>query len=109
VFAYCYALTSITLPNIITSIGNNWFCNWSGLTSITIPGSVTELVVGAFTGCYSVGFYDFTHHTFVPTLNNTGVFNDIAADCEIRVPAALVDEWKAAANWSTYASKIVGV
>jgi hypothetical protein len=25
------------------------------------------------------------------------------------VPAALVDEWKAATNWSTYADKIVGV
>ena len=36
-------------------------------------------------------------------------FNNISADCEIRVPAALADEWKAATNWSTYADHIVGV
>ena len=53
--------------------------------------------------------YDFTRHTAVPTLSNTNAFNNISADCEIRVPAALADEWKAATNWSTYASYIVGV
>jgi uridine kinase len=53
--------------------------------------------------------YDFTQHTAVPTLANTEAFYNIPADCEIRVPAALADEWKAATNWSTYASKIVGV
>ena len=39
----------------------------------------------------------------------TNAFNDISADCEIRVPAALADEWKDATNWSTYADHIVGV
>ena len=59
--------------------------------------------------CYSVKFFDFTRHTSVPTLSNTNAFSSIPADCEIRVPAALYDEWIAATNWSTYASKIVAV
>jgi hypothetical protein len=54
-------------------------------------------------------FYDFTSHTVVPTLASTGAFQNIPSDCEIRVPAALYDEWIAATNWSTYASKIVAV
>jgi hypothetical protein len=54
-------------------------------------------------------FYDFSKHTAVPTLAATNSLNKIPADCEIRVPAALVDEWKAATNWSTYADYIVGV
>ena len=54
-------------------------------------------------------YYDFSTHTSVPTLSNTNAFTDIPADCEIRVPAALYDSWKSATNWSTYASKIVGV
>ena len=33
----------------------------------------------------------------------------IAADCQIRVLASLVDAWKTATNWSTYADHIVGV
>jgi hypothetical protein len=54
-------------------------------------------------------FYDFTSHTSVPTLANSNAFQGIPADCEIRVPAALYDEWIAATNWSTYASRIVAV
>ena len=42
-------------------------------------------------------------------LSNTNAFTGIVADCEIRVPAALADEWKAATNWATYADYIVGV
>jgi hypothetical protein len=54
-------------------------------------------------------FYDFTKHTVVPTLASTSVFSGIPSDCEIRVPAALYDEWIAATNWSTYAANIVAV
>jgi hypothetical protein len=56
-------------------------------------------------------YYDFTSHTVVPTLANTNAFSNIPTDCEIRVPAALYDEWIAATNWSnsTIASKIVAV
>ena len=43
------------------------------------------------------------------TLANANAFTNIPADCEIRVPASLVDSWKAATNWSTYADPIVGV
>ncbi|MBQ9531438.1 MAG: leucine-rich repeat domain-containing protein [Eubacterium sp.] len=43
-------LTSITIPNSVTSIGNDAFrcCN---LTCITIPSSVTYIGKGAFIGC----------------------------------------------------------
>ena len=54
-------------------------------------------------------FYDFTACTTVPALANTNAFTGIPADCQIRVPASLVDTWKAATNWSTYADHIVGV
>jgi hypothetical protein len=40
-------------------------------------------------------------------LSNSNAFNSIASDCKIVVPDALYDEWKAATNWSTYASYIV--
>ena len=108
-FNSCHSLSSITIPDGVTSIGNNAFQNCSSLSSITIPNSVTSIGNSAFEGCGGVRYYDFTRHTAVPTLSNTNAFNNIAADCEIRVPAALADEWKAATNWSTYADHIVGV
>ena len=108
-FDGCSSLASITIPNGVTSIGGSAFNNCSSLASITIPDGVTSIGDYTFNNCYGVAFYDFTACTTVPTPASTSAFPSIPADCEIRVPAALVDEWKAATNWSTYADHIVGV
>ena len=108
-FYNCYSLASITIPNGVTSIGAYAFKNCYSLASITIPDGVTSIGTNVFNNCYGVAFYDFTDYTSVPTLANTNAFTNISADCQIRVPAALVDTWKAATNWSTYADHIVGV
>ena len=50
-FCDCYRLTSITLPNSVTSIGSSAFSGCSGLTSITIPNSVTSISDYAFNKC----------------------------------------------------------
>ena len=50
-FQSCSSLTSITIPNSVTSIGQNAFSDCSGLTSITIPNGVTSIGYGAFSGC----------------------------------------------------------
>ena len=109
VFRSCSSLSAITIPVGVTSIGSNAFRSCSSLSAITIPVGVTSIDGSAFHYCTGVRYYDFTHHTTVPTLSNTDAFNGISADCEIRVPAALADEWKAATNWATYANYIVGV
>ena len=108
-FVNCYRLSSITIPVGINFIGNDMFKNCYSLSRFIIPESVTKIYNNAFANCYGVHYYDFSHHTAVPTLSNKNAFSGIAADCEIRVPAELVDEWKAATNWATYADKIVGV
>ena len=107
-FYNCYSLSSVTIPNGVTSIGTQAFYGCT-LSSVVIPDGVTSINSKTFYNCTGVRYYDFTHHTTVPTLSNTDAFNGIAADCEIRVPAALADEWKAATNWATYADYIVGV
>ena len=108
-FRFCNSLASITIANGVTSIADSAFNGCYSLTSITIPNSVTRIASNAFRFCYSVAFYDFSNHTSVPTLANTNAFTNIPADCQIRVPASLVDAWKTATNWSTYANYIVGV
>jgi len=50
-FDGCSGLTSVTIPNSVTSIGNYAFYNCSGLTSVTIPNSVTSIGGGAFYNC----------------------------------------------------------
>ena len=109
VFGYCYSFTSITIPNGVTSIASNVFDRCCSLASITIPNGVTSIASNVFYNCYSVAFYDFSNCTSVPQLESTNAFTNIPDDCQIRVPASLVDAWKAATNWSTYADHIVGV
>ena len=48
------SVTSVVIPNSVTSVGNNAFYNFSSLTSITIGTSVTSIGSGAFTGCTSL-------------------------------------------------------
>ena len=50
-FYRCFGLTSITLPPSVTSLGEYCFSWCYGLTSITLPSSVTSLGENCFYGC----------------------------------------------------------
>ena len=50
-FSRCTGLTSITIPDSVKSIGNYAFTGCTGLTSITIPDSVKSIGDSAFSGC----------------------------------------------------------
>ena len=51
VFNGCSGLTSVTIPNSVTRIGSYAFSRCSGLTSVTIPNSVTSIGKSAFIYC----------------------------------------------------------
>ncbi len=53
-FRRCSSLTSITIPDGVTGIGGRAFYNCNSLTSITIPDSVTSIGDAAFFNCSSL-------------------------------------------------------
>ena len=52
-------MTSVTIPNSVTSIGGGAFSSCSGLTSVTIPNSVTSIGDNAFDGCSGLTTLNF--------------------------------------------------
>ena len=50
-FQGCEYMTSVTIPNSVTTIGNNAFIDCRGLTSVTIPKEVASVGNGIFRDC----------------------------------------------------------
>jgi hypothetical protein len=53
-FKACYSLTSVSIPDSVTSIGNYAFAYSTSLTSVVIPDSVTSIGYSAFSNCTSL-------------------------------------------------------
>ena len=92
--------------NLVTSIGENAFYGCSKLTTANFP--VATIIGGAaFYGCSALTALILRSATMCK-LNDTSAFSNtpIASGTGyIYVPRALVDSYKAAAKWSTYANQ----
>ena len=76
------------------------------LTSVTIPNSVTDIKYNAFTSCTALTSISILATT-PPTLSSS-VF-DNTNNCPIYVPAASLNAYKTATNWSAYADRIQAI
>ena len=103
-FSGCSGLTSITIPDSVTSIGNYAFSYCSRLMSVTIPNSVTSIGNSAFEGCSSL-IQLILFRLTPPTLGSDAIPDNVQS---IYVKQSSKAAYKAATNWTRYASKIVG-
>ena len=105
-FSGCSSLASITIPDSVTSIGGCAFPGCSSLESVTIPDSVTSIGVEAFWGCSSLA--EVYCKPTTPPAGGYGMFDYNASGRKIYVPTESVDAYKSAQYWSDYSSYIVG-
>ena len=106
-FQNCSALTSITIPNSVTTIGLQAFYDCRAATYIQIGSAVTSIGGNAFYNAVACNEMRCLPTTPPSILVNT--FTNLKSTCVIKVPAASLSAYQAAANWSAHASKMVGV
>ena len=105
-FYGCPSLTNIVIPSSVISIGTSAFQYCYSLTNIVIPSSVASIGTYAFRDCYSLTTYIFERTAGITAIGATNTFNGINTSTKIYVPDDLVDDYKIAANWTTYANYI---
>lgn len=76
-FQGCSGLTKIEIPSSVESIGNVAFCGCTGLTSIEIPNSVASIGYRAFDGCTGT----LVINCDIEDCEDTGVISSFLAYC----------------------------
>lgn len=85
-FAYCQALTTVTLPDSAKTLGESVFYNCNALTTVKLPAGATKIPAHFFHGCAALG-----NVTIPETVTQIGAyaFSECDAITEITIPGAV--------------------
>ena len=100
-FIDCNSLTSITIPDSVTSIGYLAFWGCSKLTSITIPDSVTSIGGRAFEDCSSLTSVTFGNSSKLTSIG-WSAFYDCNSLTSITIPDSVTSIGQQAFNNTAY-------
>lgn len=91
----------------IVKVGTHAFYGCTALTTVDVP-NVTSISANAFEKCSALIALILRGDTVCSLVNTSALTGSAIASGTgyIYVPAALVDNYKAATNWSTYADQI---
>ena len=107
---YSSNLTSINIPEGITTIGNMAFYGCKKLNNITLPSTITYIGSSGFNETYGVSNLNKVFKIKAkepPRLYNSSVLAYSNSNIsKIIVPQSCLDKYKKASNWSSFASKM---
>lgn len=99
--------TKLEFTNNITSIGQKSFGCCSAFRSVVFNNNITSIGNWAFRDCS--GLTSVTFNATTPPTIGTSIFSGCTSLQTIYVPAASVNAYKSATNWSDYASRIQAI
>ena len=98
-FYNCGSLTSVTFPNGLQIIGRDAFA-YTGLTSLTLPNSVTDIEDHAFLQCRALA--SITCEAVNPPRCGLGAFYDVSKDIPVYVPQNSVYAYRVEDEWEEF-------
>lgn len=108
-FNSCDGLTTLEVPAGIKTFSTKIFYSCTNLTTLILNAAVTSIGTQVFYNCKKLTKLVLPNITTVPTLSNTNAFANTpmaSGTGYIYVPDDLVESFKTASNWSTYANQI---
>ena len=101
-FYKCSALTSVNFP-YATSVPSSCFYQCTKLAKLDL-GAAKSIGSSGLAYCTALKTIILRRSDAICTLNSSGFSGVSSLKASIYVPAALIEDYKAASNWSTYAS-----
>ena len=106
-FQQCRSLVSVVIPSTVTELGLGTFNSCVSLESVEVPAAVTNMGNYTFYNCTSLQ-YVIMRPTTPPTIGKIGVFGGTSHPIYVPYSSdhSILNAYKAATNWSGYASRI---
>ena len=99
--------TSLELSGDITSIAAYAFRNWISCKKLVLPSTIVSIGIESF-GAY-IACEEIIIHAETPPTILASTFQMLKSTCIFKVPATSVPMYQAAANWSSFASRIQAI
>ena len=99
-FMDCYHMTSISLPNSVTTIGSYAFQYCAKLNSITLPSGVKTIGSQAFDGCTQLSKVIVLSET-PPTMNSNSFSN---YNITLKVPETALNSYQTTWPWNQFSN-----
>ena len=97
----CSSLTSVTIPNSVTTIGSEAFSDCTNLQKVNIGNSVKTIGEFAFNKCTNIT--QISSEAVVPPTCESGVFFYVnTSKCKLIVPKNSLDAYKQAYQWEDF-------